>query len=81
MIELILLAVYILGIPYWIWMEKRFFPFQEGDCAFDFCEIYEITLETWRCDVCTRAFLWPLCVAFIIIILPIIVINKLFDKL
>ena len=81
MIGWILLAVYILGIPCWILMEKQFFPFQDGEYTIEYDGVHEITPEVWKCDVCGRAPIWPLCVAFIVILLPIAVIDRLFDKL
>lgn len=81
MIGWILIAVYIIGIPCWIWMEKRFSPFQEGDYTIEYDGAHEITPEVWRCDVCTRAGLWPLCIVAIVVLLPVVVIDKLFEKL
>lgn len=81
MIGWILLVVYILGIPCWIWMEKRFFPFQEGDYTIEYDGAHEITPEVWRCNVCARAAIWPLCVACIIALLPAVIIDRLFEKL
>lgn len=81
MIGWILLAVYIIGIPCWIRMEKRFLPFREGDYHIEFDGAHEITPEVWRRDVCARAGVWPLCVAVIIALLLVIVIDRLFDKL
>lgn len=77
----ILLVVYILGIPCWIWMEKRFFPFQKGDYTLDYDRVDEITPEVWKYHVCARASFWPLCLAVVIILLPVVIIDKLFDKL
>lgn len=81
MIIWILLAVYVLGVPCWIWMEKRFLPFQEGDYTIDFDGAHEITPEMWKSNVCARAFIWPVCIAFAVILLPVVAIDKLFDKL
>lgn len=81
MIGWILLTVYIVGIPCWIWIEKRFFPWKEGDYTIDFDGAHEITPEVWQCDVCARAGLWPLVLAFIIVLLPFKLIDILFEIL
>lgn len=81
MIEWILLVVYILGIPCSIWIEKRFFPFQKGGYTIEFDGVHEITKEVWKCNVCARGFLWPVYVAFIIVLLPLVAVDRLFEKL
>ena len=81
MIGWIILVIYILVIPLWIWVEKRFFPFEEGDYHIDFDGAHEITPEIWQCDVETRAALWPICVAFIIVLLPFKLLDIIFERL
>ena len=81
MIGWIILVIYILIIPLWMWMEKRFFPFKEGDYTIEFDGAHEITPEMWQCDVETRAMLWPLCLVVIIILLPFKLIDIIFEKL
>ena len=76
-----ILFLYILGIPCWIWIEKKYFPFREGDYHIEFDGAHEITPDIWKTEVCARAGLWPLCVLFIIVLSPISVIDKLFDIL
>lgn len=77
----ILLAIYIVGIPIWIFVEKRFFPFKDGDYTVDFDGAHKITPEMWKCYVEARAVLWPLCLAIIIILLPCMLIDIIFEKL
>ena len=81
MIDWIILAIYILVIPLWIWMEKRFFPFREGDYTIEYDGPHEITPEIWQCDVEARSVLWPLCLAVFIILLPFKLLDILFEKL
>ena len=81
MIGWIILAIYIVGIPCWIWFEKKFWPFEEGDYHIEFDGAHEITPEVWKCDVCARAGLWPLCIAVFVVMSPIILIDKLFDSI
>lgn len=81
MIGWILLAVYFIGIPCWIWMEKRVSPFKEGDYTIEYDEAHEITPEVWRYEVCAHASLWPLCIVAIVVLLPVVAIDKLFEKL
>ena len=77
----ILLAIYIIGIPIWIFVEKKFFPFKDGDYTIEFDGAHEITPEIWQCDVEARAALWPLCLAIIIILFPCKLIDIIFEKL
>lgn len=77
----ILLAIYIIGIPIWIFVEKKFFPFKDGDYTIEFDGAHEITPEIWQCDVEARAGLWPLCLAIIIILFPCKLIDIIFEKL
>lgn len=81
MIGWIFLAVYIIGIPCWVWFEKKFFPFHEEDYHIEYDGAHEITPEVWKCDVCARASIWPLVIAFFVAMLPIILLDKLFDVL
>lgn len=81
MIGWIILAIYILIIPLWIFVEKKFFPFKEGDYTIEFDGAHEITPEIWQCDVEARAVLWPICVAVIIVLLPFKLLDIIFERL
>lgn len=81
MTGLIILVVYILGVPAWMWIEKIFFPYKEGDYTIDYDGAHEITPEIWKCDAEARACIWPICLAAIITILPIVLFDKIFEKL
>lgn len=43
--------------------------------------VEEITEDTHNGRAVCRSVLWPLCLAFIILILPIVLLNKIFEKL
>ena len=62
-------------------MEKRFFPFQEGDYTIEYDGAHEITPEIWQCKVEARASLWPICVAVIIVSLPFKLLDIIFERL
>ena len=79
MVGWILLAVYLVGIPVSIWVEKRFFPFEEGDYHIEFDGAHEITPELWKSEVITRAVIWPLVIAFALALIPICLLNTIFD--
>lgn len=77
----IALAVYIIVIPVWVWMEKKFFPYQEGGYHIEWDGVHEITPEVWKCDVLARAAIWPFCVAIVVILIPIKLLDDLFEIL
>lgn len=77
----VLLAIYIIGIPIWIFVEKKFFPFEEGNYKIEFDGAHEITPEVWKCDVEARAVIWPLCLVVIIMLLPCKLIDIIFEML
>ena len=81
MIGWTLLAIYIVGIPVWIWAEKKFAPFEEGDYTIEFDGAHEITPDIWKSRVCARAALWPICIAVIVALFPIVLIDKIFELL
>lgn len=81
MFGLVLLAIYIIGIPIWIFVEKKFFPFKDGDYTIEFDGAHEITPEMWKCDVEARAALWPFCLAVIIMLIPFRLIDTIFEIL
>lgn len=62
-------------------MEKRFFPWEEGDYTIEFDGAHEITPELWRIEVGARAILWPLCLAAIIILFPFKLLDIIIEKL
>lgn len=77
----VILALYILGIPLWMLIEKKYFPFEEGDYHIEFDGAHEITPEIWKCDVVARAGIWPICLAATIMLLPFKLLDILFEKL
>ena len=81
MIGIILSIVYILGILCHIWIEKKFFPFEEGDYELDWDGPHEETEEMWKAKVCTRALLWPIVLAFVVVMLPIVIVDIIIDKI
>lgn len=62
-------------------VEKKYFPYQEGDYTFEYGEAIEITPEMHDCDAQARAVLWPLCLCFIIVLLPLKLIDIIYNKL
>lgn len=73
------MILYVIGIPCWVWLEKKFLPWNDGDYCFDDNgEAYEEIREMWRDEVCTRAILWPLYLCAIIIMIPFMLVEKKF---
>lgn len=74
------MILYVIGVPCWVWFEKKFLAWNDGDYCFDDNgEAYEETHEMWRDEVCTRAILWPVCLCIIIIMIPFMLVEKIFD--
>lgn len=78
---LIFIAVYAIGIPCWVAFEKRAFPYEDGDYTIDCDGAREVTRDMWKDDVKCRAVVWPVCAAFLAILLPFMLLDILFDLL
>lgn len=81
MLPIILIAIYIVGIIVWMKIEKKYFPYEEGDYTIEFDGAHEITPEIYDSNVQARAIIWPLCLCLIIVLLPFKLINIIYNKL
>ena len=81
MMETLLIAGYIVGIVVWMKIEKKYFPYEEGEYTMEYDGAHEITEEMHNNRSIERSILWPLCVSVILVFLPIKAIIWLFDKI
>ena len=81
MLPIILIVIYIVGIIIWMKIEKKYFPYEEGDYTIEFDGAHEITPEIHDNNAICRSVLWPLCLTVIIVLLPIKLLNIIFEKL
>lgn len=79
--EICVLVLYIVGIFIWMKIEKIFFPYKEGEYTIEWWGAEEITEDIHKGRAVCRSVLWPLCFAFIIMMLPIVLLDKIFEKL
>ena len=78
-LDMTLLVAYIVGIFVWMLVEKRFFPYEEGEYTIEFDGAHEITPDMHKDRSICRSILWPLCLAFIIVMLPLVALEKIYD--
>lgn len=78
--EIILLSVYIIGIPIWMLVEKKWLPYEEGEYTIEFDGAHEITPEMHRDNAIARSVIWPFCLAALVLLSPIVLLNKLAEK-
>jgi len=80
-LTMLLILIYIIGLLIWIKIEKKYLPYKKGDYTIEQGEIIEITPEMHKCDAIVRSILWPICLAFTIITLLLMIINIIYKKL
>lgn len=80
-LEITLLVIYLVGIVVWMLVEKKFNPYEEGEYKIEFDGAHEVTPEMHDDDAICRSVLWPLCLAFIIALLPFTIAIWLYNKL
>ena len=78
---IILLSIYIIGVPIWMFIEKKYIPYQEGEYTIEFDRAYEVTPEMHKTDAIARSVMWPLCAAFVIVLLPVVLLEALYEKI
>lgn len=79
--EILLIVLYIVGIFIWMLIEKNFFPYEEGEYTIEWWGAEEITEDIHKGRAICRSILQPLCLAFIIMMIPVVLLNKIFEKL
>lgn len=81
MLAIILIVIYIVGIIVWMKIEKKYFPYEEGEYTIEFDGANEITPEMHDDNVKARTILWPLFLFFIIGLIPFKLINIIYHRL
>lgn len=81
MTEALLIVGYIVGIIVWMRVEKKFFPYEEGEYTIEFDGAHEITEEMHNVKAIERSIIWPICLSFILVFLPIRALIWLFCKM
>ena len=79
--EILLTILYIVGIFMWMLIEKKFLPYEKGEYTIELWGAEEITEDIHNVRAVCRSILWPLCLAFIIMMLPVVLLNKIFENL
>lgn len=74
------IMIYILGAIIWYLIEKKFFPYEEGYYKIEFDGAHEQTIDMQRDDRMARCILWPLTAGFMLTILPIVLLTRVFKK-
>lgn len=80
-IGIILLIIYIIGIIIFLFIFKKYLPYEEGECRIDFDGMHPVTEDMHDNDNVCRAIMWPLIVALIIALSPILILKHLYNKL
>ena len=81
MVITLLVLIYIIGLLIWIKIEKKYFPYKEGDYTLEFDGAHEITREMHEFNAIARTILWPVCLTLIIALLPVKIINIIYKNL
>ena len=81
MLSIILIVIYIVGIIIWMKIEKKYFPYKEGEYTIEFDGAHEITPEIHDDNAMCRSVLWPLYLAIIIVLLPFKLVDIIYNKL
>lgn len=78
---IVLLSIYIIGIPIWMLIEKKYFPYKKGEYTIEFDGAHEITPDIHKVRAVTRSALWPMCAAVVIVLSPLALLLALYEKL
>ena len=80
MTEALLIVGYIVGIVVWMRVEKRFFPYEDGEYTIEFDGAHEITEEIHNDRAIGRSIIWPFCLFAILLLLPMRALIWLFYR-
>ena len=81
MLPIVLIVIYILGVVIWMKIEKKYFPYEEGDYTIEFDGAHEITPEMHDNDAIYRSMIWPCFLGCLIVLLPLKLIDIIYNKL
>lgn len=74
------IAVYAIGFVAWYFIERRFFPYEEGAFSIDFDGPHEQTIDMQRDDRLMHCILWPLFACVFIVLGPLALLTRIFEK-
>ena len=74
------ILIYLVGAVIWYFVERKWFPYQEGEYTIDFDGAHELTIPMQRDNRLCRVLLWPLPLAAFVILSPIALIARIFEK-
>jgi hypothetical protein len=80
-IAIILLIIYTIGVIISLFVFKKYLPYKEGECRIEFDGMHPVTEDMHDDDNIIRAIIWPLIVAFLIALSPILILKHLYNKL
>lgn len=80
-IDIILLIIYVIGVIIFLLVFKKYLPYKEGEYRIDFDGAFPVTEDMHNDDNILRAIIWPLIVALLIALSPIVILKYLYNKL
>lgn len=78
---MIYLIIYIVGVIIASFIIPKAFPYREDSYEIGFNYTLKITEDRHKADNVRRVLIWPLVVAVVIILFPIMVISNLIEKI
>jgi hypothetical protein len=78
---MIYLIIYIVGVVIASFAIPKMLPYKENMWRIEYDGVREITENEHYCDNIARILIWPLLVAVVIILFPIVVISNLIEKI
>lgn len=77
--EWIILSIYVIGVVASALIFPKVFPYKEGEWEFEGGEAYPIDEVSHKIKIEGMCFLWPLVIAFMVLMLPIKAVEYLTD--
>lgn len=78
---MIYLIIYIVGVIIASFIIPKILPYEEGMWRCEISGVRLISEDDHRLDNIARILIWPLLVAVVIILFPIVVISNLIEKI
>ena len=78
---IILLIIYVIGVIIFLFIFKKYLPYKEGEYRIEFDGAFPVTEDMHNDDNILRAIIWPLIVALLIALSPIVILKYLYNKL
>lgn len=78
---IILLIIYVIGVIIFLFVFKKYLPYKEGEYRLEFYGMHPVTEDMHDDDNIVRAVTWPIIVALLISLSPIVLLKHLYNKL